>query len=241
MESRDLFTSSENGELWLGWGGDWRENCHGNAAIETYSHIFASLQPLFLCIYLFNVELNCKALLKDLLFCFPPENRGQCYLFQKKIISNVDEDKAVSLPQRWKWRLLAASLGGSSEKISLLCFFFLFLFLFPFFFFTFPLFLIPFSEDSFPRERPSDSWSASLFFLLFPQRECQGLLVLLPPWPSSVFSLFCVQLVSCCTHTVPMFVLRILVCVCTLGQLEWTTVADVQQSQLAGLTHFICF
>lgn len=52
------------------------------------------------------------------------------------------------------------------------CCFFVFLFPLPSFFFTFPLFLIPFSEDSFPRERPSDvlacrdSWNALLFFFL---------------------------------------------------------------------------
>lgn len=64
--------------------------------------------------------------------------------------------------------------------------------------------------------RRGDSWSASLSPRP-PNVNVKAFWFSLPPWPSSVCSLFCVHLVSCCTHAVAALVRTILVCVCTLG------------------------
>lgn len=151
--------------------------------------------------YLFKVELNCKALFfKDLLFRFPSENRGQYYLFQKKIIlTQVKTERFPSFRDKSGVCSLRPSAAVLREFLGC-CFFLCF---FPVAFF---LLHLPFVPHSFFR-RPLPSWAplrrarvqgllGRLYFSSCPptpQHKCQGLQALLPPWPSSVCSLFCVQ------------------------------------------------
>lgn len=114
---------------------------------------------------------------------------------------------------------------------------------------AFLLLFLPFVPHSFswglipsstPRWRPHTQGllECFIFLHLLSVNVKAGLRTLHPPlWPSRVCSPFCVpQCLSCRTQPVFVFVLGILMCVCTFGPLEWITVADVQPSQLADFT-----
>lgn len=147
--------------------------------------------------YLFKVE---STFFNDLLFRFPSENRGQYYLFQKKII--LTQMKMELFPSfRDKRRVCSLRPSAAVLREFLGCWFFCFSFPVAFF-----LLHLPFVLHSFFR-RPLPSWTAlrrarmqgllgTLYYFSScppPQHKCQGLQALLPPWPSSVCSLFCVQ------------------------------------------------